>query len=88
MNKCCRNKIYVLYLHQHLNKYSKMNVNNNSTRQQIIAMEVGDTLAFELGQRGWTTIRAYASDISFMLMRRYKTHRNRETRCVEITRVQ
>ena len=75
-------------MHQHTNKYSDMDVNNNSTRQQIIAMEVDQTLSFPLTQRGWTTIRAYASDISFMLMRRYKTHRNRETRCVEITRVQ
>lgn len=75
-------------MHQHTNKYTQMDVNNNSTRQQIIAMEVGDTLAFPLVERGYTTIRSYASDLSFLYFRRYKTHKNRETRCVEITRVQ
>lgn len=65
-----------------------MDLKNNSTRQQIIAMEVGDTLAFPLDVRGYSTIRAYASDLSFLYFRRYKTHRNRDTRQVEITRVQ
>lgn len=51
-------------------------------------MEVGDTLAFPLVERGYTTIRSYASDLSFLYFRRYKTHKNRDTRCVEITRVQ
>lgn len=65
-----------------------MDLKNNSTRQQIIDMEPGQVLSFPLQQRGYSTIRSYASDLSFMLLRRYKTHRNRETRCVEITRVQ
>jgi hypothetical protein len=65
-----------------------MDVKNNSTRAQIVAMEIGDTLAFPLGERGYQTIRSYASDLSFLYFRRYKTHRDREARQVVITRVQ
>lgn len=65
-----------------------MEAKNNSTRARIVAMEVGDTLAFPLEERGYNTIRSYASDLSFLYFRRYKTHRDREAREVVITRVQ
>ena len=65
-----------------------METKNNSVRGQIIAMEVGDTLAFPVDVKGYATVRAYASDLSFLYFRRYKTHRDRETRQVIITRVQ
>lgn len=60
--------------------------NTMSIRAQVIAMEPGQTLAFPLTEKGYSTIRGYASDLSFLYLRKYSTHRNKKTRCVEITR--
>ena len=57
-----------------------------SFRQRIIDMRIGDILIIPVADLGYTTIRAYASDLGFALMRKYSTHRNREERTYTITR--
>lgn len=64
----------------------KMTENNKSVRAQLIDMEPGQTLCFPLEVRGYSTIRGYASDLSFLYLRKYSTHRNKATRMVEVTR--
>lgn len=52
----------------------------------MIAMEPGQVLRFPLEAKGYSTIRGYASDLSFLYLRKYSTHRNKATRMVEVTR--
>lgn len=57
-----------------------------SFRQRIINMEEGESITVPVEEVGYTTIRSYASDLGFSLMRRYSTHRNRAERTYTITR--
>ena len=57
-----------------------------SFRQRIIDLEVGQFIVIPVTEVGYTTIRGYASDLSFALQRRYRTHRNRTDRTYTITR--
>lgn len=50
-------------------------------------MEVGEKLTVPLSQYGYTTIRSYASDLSFATGRRYVARRNKEARAYTITRM-
>lgn len=50
-------------------------------------MEKGDTLTIPISVVGYSTIRSYASDLSFAYERKYTTRRNRDTRTYTITRV-
>lgn len=52
----------------------------------MIEMEPGDILSFPLETKGYSTIRGYASDLSFLYMRKYSTHRDRVSRMVVVTR--
>ena len=58
-----------------------------SIRQQLIAMEPGEVLAFPLEASGYSTIRSYASDLSFLYLRKYSTSRDKKARVVRVTRV-
>ena len=60
---------------------------NTSLRARVLAMEVGDVIAVPMSQYGYTTVRSYASDLSFATGRRYASRRNRETRSYTITRI-
>lgn len=60
--------------------------NNKSMRAKMIEMEPGQVLRFPLEAKGYSTIRGYASDLSFLYLRKYSTHRNKATRMVEVTR--
>jgi hypothetical protein len=57
-----------------------------SFRQRIIDLEIGEELTIPVDEVGYTTIRAYASDLGFAYQRTYSTHRNREERTYTITR--
>lgn len=54
----------------------------------MIAMEPGQVLRFPLEAKGYSTIRGYASDLSFLYMRKYRTHRDKVARMVVVTREQ
>lgn len=58
----------------------------NSIRGRLIEMEPGAMLAFPIEVIGSSTIRSYASDLSFLLGRRYVTRRDRATRQVIVKR--
>ena len=58
-----------------------------SIRQQLIAMEPGEVLTFPLEVSGYSTIRSYASDLSFLYLRKYSTSRDKKARVVRVTRV-
>ena len=64
-----------------------MEKSNNSIRGRLIEMEPGAVLAFPLEVIGATTIRSYASDLSFLLDRKYSTRRDRDARQTIVTRV-
>jgi len=49
-------------------------------------MGVGEQITIPVDLVGYTTIRAYASDLGFAYRRKYSTHRNREERTYTITR--
>lgn len=57
-----------------------------SFRQRILDMGVGEQITIPVDRVGYTTIRAYASDLGFAYRRKYSTHRNREERTYTITR--
>ena len=57
-----------------------------SLRKQVIEMEKGESLVIPLDAYGYTTVRTYASDLGFMLQRRYSVSRNRQERTFTITR--
>lgn len=57
-----------------------------SFRKRILDLGVGDVIVIPIDEVGYTTIRSYASDLSFAYQRRYKTHRNRVDRTYTITR--
>lgn len=60
--------------------------NAKSVRAQVLAMEPGQTLVFAQDVCRYATLKSYASDFSYELLRKYSTHRNKATRMVEITR--
>lgn len=62
--------------------------NNKSIRSQLIEMEPGQVLRFPLGVKGYGTIRGYASDLSFLYLRKYRTHRDKTDRVIVVTREQ
>ena len=66
----------------------KMMENNKSMRAQMIEMEPGQVLRFPLEAKGYSTIRGYASDLSFLYVRKYRTHRDKDARMVIVTREQ
>ena len=49
-------------------------------------MEPGQTLAIPQDACRYSTLKGYACDFSYELLRKYRTHRNKATRMVEITR--
>ena len=57
-----------------------------SFRQRILDLQVGDVIVIPLDEVGYTTVRSYASDLSFAYQRRYTTHRNRVDRTYTRTR--
>lgn len=65
-----------------------MQENNKSKRAQMIEMEPGDVLRFPLDAAGYGTIRGYASDLSFLYVRKYRTHRDKDARQIVVTRMQ
>lgn len=59
---------------------------NKSMRAQMIEMEQGQVLRFPLEAKGYSTIRGYASDLSFLYLRKYRTHRDKTDRVIVVTR--
>ena len=62
--------------------------NNKSMRSKMIEMEPGQVLRFPLEAKGYSTIRGYASDLSFLYLRKYRTHRDKTARVIVVTREQ
>lgn len=58
-----------------------------SLREQVLKMQVGEQLTIPVTEYGYTTIRSYASDLSFAYNRKYSTKRNREERTYTIVRI-
>jgi hypothetical protein len=54
----------------------------------MMEMQPGQSLAFSLDALGYGTLRTYASDLSFLYLRKYTTRRDRETRQIIVTREQ
>lgn len=50
-------------------------------------MEPNDVLTIPVDAYAFTTLRSYASDLSYSLRRKYSTRRNREARTFTITRI-
>lgn len=57
-----------------------------SLRRQLVEMQEGESLVVPLDDYGYSTIRSYASDLGFLLKRRYSANRNRKDRTYTITR--
>lgn len=49
-------------------------------------MKVGEVITVPLSQYGYTTVRSYASDLSFATGRRYVSRRAKDIRAYTITR--
>lgn len=49
-------------------------------------MKIGDRIIIPVSAYGYTTIRSYASDLGFILNRKYSASRNREDRTYTIIR--
>ena len=64
-----------------------MEKSNNSIRNRLIEMEPGAVLTFPIEVIGSSTIRSYASDLSFLLDRKYSTRRDRDARQIIVTRI-
>ena len=58
-----------------------------SLKQAMKDLQPGDSLVLTPHQKEQTA-RSYASDLGFMLMRRYTVSRNRQTRSITVTRLQ
>ena len=58
-----------------------------SLKQAMKDLQPGDSLVLTPYQKEQTA-RSYASDLGFLLMRRYTVSRNRQTRCITVTRLQ
>lgn len=63
-------------------------MDNKSFRQRVIDLEVGQSITVPIEEVGYTTIRSYASDLSFAYKRRYTSRRNRNERTYTLTRIQ
>ena len=63
-----------------------MTENKKSLRDRFREMEIGETTEVCIGCYGYTTVRTYASELGFMLGRRYSVHLDRESRNYQITR--
>lgn len=63
-----------------------MSNNINSLRSRMSGMAVGETLVVPLGTYSWTTVRSYASDLGWVLERKYSVHRDRDARTYNVTR--
>lgn len=75
----------VTFAHTYKQTY-KIMVSNTSLRARIIGMEIGDTIVLPITDYVYTTIRSYASDLGFVLDRKYTSSRDRQTRTYSITR--
>lgn len=60
---------------------------NKSLRAQVLDLEVNEELTIPVTLYGYTTIRSYASELSFAANRKYKTSRNKEARTYTIKRI-
>ena len=60
---------------------------NKSLRAQVLDLAVNEELTIPVTLYGYTTIRSYASELSFAANRKYKTSRNKEARTYTITRI-
>ena len=58
-----------------------------SLKQAMKDLQPGDSLVLTPSQKEQTA-RSCASDLGFMLMRRYSVSRNRQTRSITVTRLQ
>ena len=58
-----------------------------SLKQAMKDLQPGDSLVLTSHQKEQTA-RSYASDLGFLLMRRYTVSRNRQTRSITVTRLQ
>ena len=58
-----------------------------SLKQAMEDLQPGDSLVLTPHQKEQTA-RSYASDLGFLLMRRYTVSRNRQTRSITVTRLQ
>lgn len=58
-----------------------------SLKQAMKDLQPGDSLVLTSSQKEQTA-RSYASDLGFLLMRRYTVSRNRQTRSITVTRLQ
>lgn len=58
-----------------------------SLKQAMKDLHPGDSLVLAPHQKEQTA-RSYASDLGFLLMRRYTVSRNRQTRSITVTRLQ
>lgn len=58
-----------------------------SLKQAMKDLQPGDSLVLTPQQKEQTA-RSYASDLGFLLMRRYTVSRNRQTRSITVTRLQ
>lgn len=59
---------------------------NPSLRKRVIDLQVGDSITIPVDSVSDTTIRSYASDLGFLMQRKYSTRRDREARTYTITR--
>lgn len=60
---------------------------NKSLRAQVLDLAVNEELTIPVTLYGYTTIRSYASELSFAANRKYKTSRNKEARTYTIKRI-
>ena len=61
-------------------------VNPHSLRQRIIALAVGQSLAVSVDEHADTSVRHYASNLGFLMGRKYLTRIARESREIIVTR--
>lgn len=59
---------------------------NKSFRASVLEMQVGEVITIPVELYSYTTIRSYASELSFAANRRYRTTRNRQERTYTIYR--
>lgn len=60
---------------------------NTSLRARVIDMKIGEVIIIPVSAYGYTTIRSYASDLGFLLNRKYSARINRADRTYSITRL-
>lgn len=60
---------------------------NESLRNRIIELAQGESITVSIDDYGATTVRSYASDLGYVLRRRFTARRSREDRSYTITRL-